>query len=62
MLRSMPRACFILLGLRIDSAFSLLVFCPISALVNGGVRIVSAHFAHRNAGCLLASYVWLSLL
>lgn len=44
MLRSMPRACFILLGLRIDSAFSLLVFCPISALVSGEMRIVSALF------------------
>ena len=42
MLRSMPRACFILLGLRIDSAFSLLVFCPIRALVSGEVRLVSA--------------------
>lgn len=62
MLRSMPCACFILLGLRIDSVFSLLVFCPIRALVGGGMHIVSAHFAQRNAACLLAYCMCLSLL
>jgi len=52
---------FGLVGMCIVFVLFLPVFCPISALVSGEMRIVSALFLHRNIGCLQTKNVLFGL-